>query len=58
MSACFFYGAFAAKAVFVCSRRMTGWLLPLAGGTLVVTIVVVWYTSALWFLDGFHVPGF
>ncbi|MDH6139881.1 MULTISPECIES: DUF6529 family protein [Kitasatospora] len=58
LCACFFYGAFAAKMVFVRSRRLAGWLLPLAGGTLVVTVVVVWYTSALWFFDGFHVPGF
>ncbi len=58
LCACFFYGAFAAKMVFVRSRRIPGWLLPLAGGTLVVTVVVVWYTSAPWFFDGFHVPGF
>ncbi|MDV9187056.1 DUF6529 family protein [Streptomyces sp. SR27] len=58
LSACFFYGAFAAKVVFVRSRRLAGWMLPLAGGTLVVTVVVVWYTSALWFFDGFNVPGF
>ncbi|MEE1782144.1 DUF6529 family protein [Streptomyces sp. SP17BM10] len=58
LAACFFYGAFAAKLVFVHSRRVVGWLLPLSGGVLVVTVVVVWYTSALWFFDGFHVPGF
>ncbi|WP_042424759.1 DUF6529 family protein [Streptacidiphilus anmyonensis] len=58
LSACFFYGAFAAKVVFVRSRLRVGWLLPLAGGLLVVAVVVIWYTSALWFFNDFQMPGF
>ncbi|MEY9845970.1 DUF6529 family protein [Streptacidiphilus sp. MAP5-3] len=58
VAACFFYGAFAAKVVFVRYRQPVGWLLPLAGGLLVVAVVVIWYTSALWFFNDFQVPGF
>lgn len=58
LSACFFYGAFAAKVLIVRSARLPGWLLPLAGGLLVATIVLLWYTSALWFFNGYQSPGF
>ena len=54
---CFFYGAFVAKVLIVRSRQMPGWVLPVAGGVLVTVIGVVWYTSALWFFDGYHLPG-
>ncbi len=56
LAGCFFYGAFAAKLTIVRSRRYPGWALPLAGGTLVVLIAVLWYTSALWYFDGFTLP--
>lgn len=58
VATCFFYGAFAAKVVFVRSRQPAHWLLPLAGGLLVVAVVVIWYTSALWFFNDLHAPGF
>ncbi|WP_406074908.1 DUF6529 family protein [Streptomyces virginiae] len=56
IAGCFFYGAFAAKVLLVRSRRLPGWALPLAGGALVVVVVVLWYTSALWHFDGGSVP--
>ncbi|GGS12048.1 DUF6529 family protein [Streptomyces nojiriensis] len=56
IAGCFFYGAFAAKVLLVRSRRLPGWALPLAGGALVVVVVVLWYTSALWFFNGNSVP--
>jgi hypothetical protein len=31
--------------------------LPVAGGVLVTVIGVVWYTSSLWFFNGYHLPG-
>src|SRR3974377_467054 len=34
IAGCFFYGAFAAKVLAVHSRRLPGWVLPVAGGTL------------------------
>jgi hypothetical protein len=57
LAGCFLYGAFAAKVMLVRSRRLPRWALPVAGGTLAVTIGVLWYTSALWYYNGFRLPG-
>ena len=57
LAGCFFYGAFAAKVLLVRSRRLPGWVLPGAGGTLAVTVAVLWYTSSLWYYDGFQLPA-
>jgi hypothetical protein len=48
---CVVYGAFAAKVLIVRSRGLPGWALPVAGGVMFSTLVVVWLTSALWFID-------
>ena len=56
IAGCFFYGAFVAKVTVVRSKRLPGWALPLAGGTLFVTVFLIWYTSALWKLNGFKLP--
>jgi hypothetical protein len=45
---CVFYGAFAAKVVFVHTKRLPGWALPVAGGLLFTSIVVLWWTGARW----------
>ncbi len=55
---CFLHGAFAAKVLLVQSKRLPGWVLPVAGGTLAVTVVVIWYTAALWYYNGSQLPGF
>jgi uncharacterized protein DUF6529 len=57
IAGCFFYGAFAAKVALVQSKRLPGWALPVAGGTLAVVGGVLWYTSALWYYSGFQLPG-
>jgi hypothetical protein len=57
LAGCFFYGAFVAKVLLVRSRQMPGWVLPVAGGVLVTVIGVLWYTSALWVFNGYHLPG-
>ena len=57
LAGCFFYGAFAAKVLLVHSRRLPGWALPVAGGTLAVLAGVLWYTSALWYYNGYQLPG-
>jgi len=49
LAGCFFYGAFAAKVLIVRSSRMPGWALPVAGGTLVALVAVLWSTSAYWY---------
>ena len=56
LAGCFFYGAFTAKVLLVHSRRLPGWALPVAGGTLAVVIGVLWYTSALWYYNGGLLP--
>jgi Family of unknown function (DUF6529) len=58
IAGCFFYGAFAGKVLLVHSRRLPGWALPLAGGTLAILIGVLWYTSALWYYNGYQLPDF
>lgn len=57
LAGCFFYGALAAKLLIVRSRRFPGWTLPLAGGTLVTLVALLWYTSALWYFDNFSLPS-
>lgn len=56
VAGCAFYGAFSAKVLFVHTRRLPGWALPLVGATLLTAVVVAWLTSALWFfrLGGLH----
>jgi Family of unknown function (DUF6529) len=56
LAGCFLYGAYAAKVLLVRSRRLPGWALPLAGGTLVTVVIVLWYTAALWYFHGFQLP--
>ena len=56
LAGCFFYGAFAAKVLAVHSRRLPGWVLPVAGGTLAIVVGVLWYTSALWYYNGYQLP--
>jgi hypothetical protein len=57
LAGCFFYGVFAAKVLIVQSKRMPGWVFPLMGGLLAVLIAVLWYTSALWYYNGFQLPA-
>jgi hypothetical protein len=56
LAGCFFYGAFIAKVLLVRSRRLPGWVLPAAGGTLAAVVAVLWYSSALWFYNGYQLP--
>jgi hypothetical protein len=53
---CFLYGAVAAKILVVRWRSLPGWVLPVAGGTLVSLVVALWYTSALWYFNDHSVP--
>ncbi|MFE9725734.1 DUF6529 family protein [Streptomyces sp. NPDC005794] len=55
---CTLYGAFAAKVIVVRSRCLPRWLLPVVGGLLVLGVALLWYTAALWALNGDSVPGF
>src|SRR5690242_3218294 len=57
LAGCFFYGAFTAKVLLVQSRRLPGWALPAAGGALAILVAVLWYTSALWYYNGYQLPA-
>ncbi|MGN6795786.1 MAG: DUF6529 family protein [Streptosporangiaceae bacterium] len=56
IAGCFFYGAFVAKVLLVQSKRLPGWTLPVAGGILAVLLLVLWYTSGLYYYNGYSVP--
>jgi hypothetical protein len=56
ITGCVFYGAFLAKVLLVQSRKLPGWALPVAGGLLALLVALLWYTSALWYYNGFNVP--
>lgn len=56
LAGCFFYGAFVSKILVVRSRTLPGWALPIAGGLLIAGIGLLWYSSALWFFNGYHLP--
>ncbi|MEU8788260.1 DUF6529 family protein [Streptomyces sp. NPDC048643] len=57
ITGCVLYGAFAAKVVVVRSHRFPGWTLPVVGALLFCSIALLWYTAALWELNGFRTPG-
>lgn len=54
---CLFYGAFTTKMLVLRARRLPGWVLPAAGGTLVATLSLIWMTSSLWFFTEIGFPG-
>lgn len=56
LAGCFFYGAFLAKVLVVRSRRLPGWVLPVMGGLMVTVVAVLWYSSALWYFNGYRLP--
>jgi Family of unknown function (DUF6529) len=58
LAGCFIYGAVAAKVLVVRWRSLPGWMLPVAGGTLVCVVVVLWYTGALWYFNNDNLPLF
>ncbi len=46
---CCFYGAFVAKVLCVRVKGLPDWALPVAGGLVFTTLVVIFITSSLWF---------
>lgn len=48
---CVVFGAVVVKVVAVRSKRAPGWFLPIAGGLLFATLIVVVLTSAGWYLN-------
>ena len=56
IAGCAFYGAYAAKMLGLPVRGLPGWALPVLGGTVLTSLVVVWLTSALWFFTRSGIP--
>jgi thiamine transporter ThiT len=56
LAGCAFYGAYAAKMLGLRLRGLPGWALPVLGGLVFTTFVLVWLTSALWFFTRNGVP--
>lgn len=46
-----FFGAYAAKITIVRLRRFPVLVLPVAGGLVFTVLLVIWWTSALWFFQ-------
>jgi hypothetical protein len=46
---CCFFGAFVTKVLCVRVRGLPGWALPIAGGLVFTTLVVLFVTSSVWF---------
>lgn len=44
------------KVLLVRSRRLPGWVLPVAGRDAGAVLGVLWYTSALWYYNGLQLP--
>ncbi|MBM9438300.1 hypothetical protein JT723_20885 [Streptomyces bryophytorum] len=57
ITGCVLYAMFVTKVVVVRSKRLPGWALPVAGSALICGIALMWYTAALWVLNGDTVPG-
>jgi len=58
IAGCFFFGAFTAKVIVVESKSLPRLALPVAGGLVFSALIVIWYTSALWFFREFGFPSF
>ena len=56
LAACAFYGAYAAKMLGLRVRGLPSWALPVLGGTVLGSLVVVWLSSALWFFTRSGLP--
>jgi hypothetical protein len=53
---CAFYGAYAAKMLGLRLRGLPRWALPVLGGSVFATFVLLWLTSALWFFTRSGLP--
>ena len=49
VAGCVFYGVFAAKMLALRLRRLPSAAVPVLGGLLAGVLVVLWFSSALWF---------
>jgi hypothetical protein len=57
IAGCVVYGAFVAKLVGLHARRAPGWLIPIAAGVLLASLVTVIWTGAGWYVGEFGWPS-
>jgi hypothetical protein len=53
---CVFYGAYATKMLCLRLGGLPRWALPVAGGTVLGSLVLLWLTAALWFFTRSGIP--
>jgi hypothetical protein len=56
LAGCVFYGAYATKMLSLRLGGLPRWVLPVAGGTVLGSLVLLWLTAALWFFTRSGIP--
>jgi hypothetical protein len=56
IAGCAFYGAYTAKMLGLRARGLPGWALPVLGGAVLTSLVVLWLTASLWFFTRSGLP--
>jgi hypothetical protein len=56
IAGCAFYGAYAAKMTGLRLRGLPGWALPVLGGAVLTSLVVLWLTASLWLFTRSGLP--
>jgi hypothetical protein len=56
ISGCAFYGAYAAKMLGLRVKSLPGWALPVLGGLVLATLILLWLTASLWFFTRSGIP--
>ena len=49
LAGCLFYGAYASKMLALRMKGLPSWTLPILGGSVLATLVLIWLSAALWF---------
>jgi hypothetical protein len=53
---CAFYGVYASKMLALRVRGLPRWTLPLLGGTVLTSVMLLWTSAALWFFTRSGLP--
>jgi hypothetical protein len=56
IAGCAFYGAYAAKMLGLRFDKLPGWALPVLGGAVLTSLVVLWLSASLWFFTRSGLP--
>jgi hypothetical protein len=56
IAGCAFYGGYTAKMLGLRVRGLPGWTVPVLGGVVFASFVLLWLTSALWFFSRSGLP--